>query len=297
MAHKYTEHIEHSDEVHIFYVGFDMLDNGMGQVSTDFANELFNDIPEFAFGPTIYTKKLDAGGPVELLREALKKIYEIPEIKEAQVEYLNSTNTEEKYIKRGEFGELILYHLLHEYFNADALISKIYFKDSAGLPAHGFDAVHVDLDKETLWLGESKMYSCGSSAINALIKDVEGHFRTEFFKSEFQIISNRVHDVDNTYPEFIKKLIDPNTKTLEKLANINIALFAAFNSQSINDGTDNLEERIKLEVIQLINKMNKGIESHAWSDKMNIYLFLFPLDNKRQFVSMLHQKLKGAQQL
>ena len=38
-------------------------------------------------------------------------------------------NTEDKYLKRGEFGELMLYHLLHEYFNADALISKIYFKE------------------------------------------------------------------------------------------------------------------------------------------------------------------------
>jgi len=42
---------------------------------------------------------------------------------------LDSKSTEDKYIKRGEFGELLLYHLLHEYFGADALISKIYFKD------------------------------------------------------------------------------------------------------------------------------------------------------------------------
>ena len=108
--------------------------------------------------------------------KTFRKMYSIPELKEASQYYLESDFVEDKYIRRGEFGELLLYHLLHEYFNADALISKIYFKDNVGLSAHGFDAVHVDSENRILWIGESKLYSSGTSAIDELMKDLSEHF-------------------------------------------------------------------------------------------------------------------------
>lgn len=281
----------------------------MGQASTKFEDELFNDIPAFAFGTDVCREKLNQEGPIPTVREAMQKIYAIPEIQEAQKEYLNSTTTEDKYLKRGEFGELMLYHFLHEYFNADALISKIYFKDSAGLPPHGFDAVHVYLDNQVIWLGESKLYKSGKHAIDELVKDVvgytdstgkihKGHFSTDFFKSEFQIITNRVHDSKFVYPDFIQKLINPNTKVLDKLANINVALFAGFDSTVIKSSeTVELESKLALEIENLATRAQEGLEIHPWNNQLHVYLFLFPLADKREFVSMLHQKLKEAQQI
>ncbi|MFT8883406.1 MAG: DUF1837 domain-containing protein [Liquorilactobacillus hordei] len=309
MSHNHSEYLKHNEKVHVFYIGFDLLDDGMNQVKEKFYNELFDDIPAFAFGTDVMNKKLSESGIIPTAREAMKKLYAIPEIQAAQKEYLNSTNTEDKYLKRGEFGELLLYHLLHEYFNADALISKIYFKDSASIPAHGFDAVHVDLEKETLWLGESKLYISSTSAIDELVKDVvgfrdkngkehKGHFNTDFFNSEFQIITNRVHDTGKEYPEFIEKLIDPNTKTLDKLANINIALFAGFNSKALKDFDETtFSDSLNSEIEELIVKSKNGLSKHSWNQHLNLFLFMFPLDDKREFVSSLHQKLKGAQQL
>lgn len=309
MSHNHSEYLVHDEKVHIFYIGYDLLESGMAQVKEKFNDELFNDIPAFAFGTDVMNDKMRDSGAVPTVREAMKKIYSIPEIQQAQKEYLDSSNTEDKYIKRGEFGELLLYHLLHEYFNADALISKIYFKDSAGLPAHGFDAVHVDLDTQTLWLGESKLYQRPNGAIDELVKDVmgytdkkgkinKGHFCVDFFNSEFQIITNRVHDIKVDYPEFIKKLVDPNTKILDKIANINIALFAGYNSGSLDKyDKAELEASLKEEVKELRLRTYEGIKDHPWHEHLNVYLFLFPLDDKRAFVSSLHQKLKGAQQI
>lgn len=309
MSHNHSEYLKHNEKVHVFYIDFDLLDDGLSQVNQKFYNELFNDIPAFAFGTDIMNEKLSETGIIPTAREAMRKLYAIPEIQAAQKEYLDSTSTEDKYLKRGEFGELLLYHLLHEYFNADALISKIYFKDSASIPAHGFDAVHVDLENQTLWLGESKLYISPTSAIDELVKDVvgftdkngkkhNGHFCTDFFNSEFQIITNRVHDVNKEYPEFIKKLINPNTKTLEKLANINIALFAGFNSESLkNFDKTTFSNSLDSEIEKLTIRANNGLSKHPWNQHLNLFLFLFPLDDKRTFVSSLHQKLKGAQQL
>ncbi len=120
----------------------------------------------------------------------MKKIYSIKEIQEASREYLDSKYTEDKYIKRGEFGELLLYHILHEYFGTDTLISKIYFRDSAGGVAHGFDAVHVDPNEQIIWLGESKLYKNPDTAIHELASDVVKHFNVDFLDSEFISLIN-----------------------------------------------------------------------------------------------------------
>jgi len=50
-------------------------------------------------------------------------------------------------------------------------------------------------------------------------------------------------------------------------------------------------------VKRLNEKMNSLLSKHQWIERLNIYLLTFPLDNKREFVSSLHQKLKGAQQI
>ncbi|SJN39678.1 hypothetical protein FM115_08280 [Marinilactibacillus psychrotolerans 42ea] len=309
MSNNHSEYLQHNDSVHVFYIKYDLLDDGIGQLKDKFNSELFDDIPAFAFGANIMDNKLREEGIVPTVREAMKKMYAIPEIQEAQKEYLDSTSTEDKYLRRGEFGELILYHLLHEYFDAEALISKIYFKDSAGIPAHGFDAVHVDLQSETLWLGESKLYRNPTSAIDELIKDVvgytdnkgkvhKGHFSTDFFNSEFQIITNRVHDNNIEYPEFVQTLVSPNTRTLDKLANINIALFAAFDSNSVKNFDEEMfQTSLKKEINKLIVRANDGLKEYPWNNQLSVFLFLFPLDDKRAFVSSLHQKLKGAQQI
>lgn len=93
-------------------------------------------------------------------------------------------------------------------------------------------------------------------------------------------------------------MLDPNTKTLNKLANINVCLFAAFESDSlVNFNKDDFEETLKKEVNNLDKKMNNLLSHHPWVNYLNVYLLVFPLDNKREFVSSLHQKLKGGQQV
>lgn len=298
MSHHHSQNIEINNKLHVYYISFDLLDNGYGQVKDKFYNELFDDIPAFAFGTDVMNLKKNEIGLVPTVREAMNRIYAIKEIQEASREYLDSKSTEDKYIKRGEFGELLLYHLLHEYFGADALISKIYFKDSAGSVAHGFDAVHVDTTKKIIWLGESKLYKNSSTAVRELAKDVVNHFNINFLDSEFQIITNRIHDSKIDCDDYILKLLDPETKTLDKLASIKVCLFGAFESDSlINFSKDAFEETLEKEVKKLDKKMNSLLNQHPWINYLDIYLLAFPLDDKREFVSSLHQKLKGGQQI
>ena len=299
MSKIHTEHLKTKPKVHTFYIGFDLADNGkLTQNKSKFYDELFLDVTSFAFGASNVMSRIKT--PQDILkvqREAFRKMYYIQEICEARQHYLESDCVEDKYLKRGEFGELILYHFLHEYFDADALISKIYFKDSVGLAAHGFDAVHVDSKKKILWLGESKLYSSGDSAIDALMKDLEEHFNINFFDSEFTIIDNRVHDSGIELDDFMKSLISPETKVLNKLLNINVALYAGFDSKSLSQFTDEItfKSALEIEIEKLVERAKGKMQNHPWYHKLNIYLFLFAIDSKRDLVKDLHLKLKGAQ--
>lgn len=119
-----------------------------------------------------------------------------------------------------------------------------------------------------------------------------------FFNTEFQIITNRVHNKNIEYPDFVKRLINPDTKVLDKLANINVALFAGFESSHLkNYDKKNFEKNIIEEIKKLEMRVQEGLSQHPWNEHLNFFLFLFPLDDKRAFVSTLHQKLKGAQQI
>lgn len=80
MSHKHSNNIEINNKLHIYYISFDLLDNGYGQVKDKFYNELFDDIPAFAFGTDVMNKKKDEIGLVPTVREAMKKIYSIKEI-------------------------------------------------------------------------------------------------------------------------------------------------------------------------------------------------------------------------
>ena len=310
LSHNYSEHhqnyeISQENRLHVFYIRFDLLDIGLGQDKVRFYEEIFNDIPCFAFGPQGLKEEMKKPqNIVPTLREAARKIYSIPAIKEACEYYCGEMEIEDKYFKRGEFGELILYHFLCEYFQAEALISKIYFKDSVGGTAHGFDAVHVDTVNKVLWLGESKLYRSPRNAINALVEDVKSHFTTDFLNSEFQIITNRIYKDQghNECDEFIRELLSPNTRLLDRLAKIKVALFAGFESavfETYVEGDEssifhtNLTEEASILYSSVMDKISK----HTWSDNLDIYVFLFPYSDKKELMSSLHNRLRGLQQI
>ena len=209
VAHNTEYFLEETDDkTHCFYISFDLGDDGeIYQKIDDWSEEIFDDIANFALGKS-KVLELSKDSPRKAHREGGRLLYNIDEIKNANEYYLGQQYSKEddKYMKRGEFGELILYHLLDRKLNKPQLISKLYFKDSFNAVVHGFDAVHYDTQNNDLWLGESKFYKDKNSALRELSKDLHNHFNIDFFNQEFAIISNRLSDlsIDN---DAIKQLI------------------------------------------------------------------------------------------
>ncbi|WP_263347411.1 HamA C-terminal domain-containing protein [Paraclostridium sp. AKS81] len=180
-----------------YLVGFDINDDGSMEYRwKPLINTLTNVIPEFAFGfhEGTETKNTEL---INRISDAARAIYKIDEFKFVKDIYLNGGRIEDddipnKYLKRGEFGELILHLLLRDYHSTIPLLSKIYFKDSYGHTVHGFDAVHIEPKTKTLWLGESKLYTNGKSGIKELIKDIKEHILRDYLYDEFTIVSKKL---------------------------------------------------------------------------------------------------------
>lgn len=49
----------------------------------------------------------------------------------------------EKYMKRGEFGEVFLHMAIRQLYSTVPLISKLYWKSGLNETVKGFDSVHV----------------------------------------------------------------------------------------------------------------------------------------------------------
>lgn len=201
--------IEKINEAHLraYCVRFDF---GECQIEA-LAEILMDALVDYAFGfHTGILEKYDR----RILKEAATSLYKIQGYENAKIIYLDSDSVidlnetdkteeqikyEKEIMKKGEFGELLLHTYLRDYFNTIPLLSKICLKDTDGFTVHGFDAIHigknlVDLDKDSLFLGESKIYyrssgKSGEAGVNDLAKDIESHFYRDFLhRNECKIV-------------------------------------------------------------------------------------------------------------
>ena len=308
MNGKYTDYYQY-DEIssHCFHIVFDLDEsNNIVQNEKGWIEEIFDAIPFFALGQN-KALEISKDSPRKAVKQGIKLLYDVKEIREANKEYLTNPKLkfDDKYLKRGEFGELILYYLLQEKLGKPQLISKIYFKDSYNSVVHGFDAVHFDKNSKELWIGESKFYKDKNSALRDLVDDLYKHFNIDFFNQEFAIIKRRFGDL-GIQDDDISTLVDPQTKQLSKIININACFFALFDSEIVNSfsyevGTDKPSQQfldiLKRAVEETRVNFDSKISTYPYKDKLKIHLFLFPVNSKYKLIQALHEKLKREQGL
>ena len=297
-----TQHIADADFCS-YFVGFDTNDqNVMKYRWKPFINLLTNVIPEFAFGSC---EKLPENEIPTKLAEAAKSIYKIDAFNEVKSLYENGNiidddHIHKQYLSRGEFGELILHLLLRDFHNSLPLLSKIYFKDSNGVPAHGFDAVHIVPDTKTLWLGESKLYNDGKKGVGALIKDIKNHIKNDYLQSEFILISKKIKLFKNIpIKDHWMNLLHNNTKLETILDSVTIPLLCTYTSKNFtnyNDEESKFIEDYEKEVREL-NEYFKDSNDHPLKTKLNIILLLFPVQSKDELIKKMHKKLSILQSI
>lgn len=304
-SEKIITHKINESELSTFLVGFDVNDAGVREYRIKpLIEKLTHVIHEFAFG---YHEGTDTPNTETLskLSEAAKSIYKIDSFQKIKdlcdIDEGITDDIDDKYLRRGEFGELILHLLLRDFHKTTPLLSKIYFKDSFGHTVHGFDAVHIQEETKTLWLGESKLYLDGKKGIKALISDIEEHFKSDYLNSEFLIISKKIKHFDNIPDkDYWVDLMSKSTKLIDQLDTINIPLLCTFNSDLFSSYDDESSSEFVEAYIEQMRELKEYFDTnhnHPLKTKLNIILILFPVQNKVALVKGLHKKLSLLQAL
>ncbi|MDF0731692.1 DUF1837 domain-containing protein [Pseudomonas entomophila] len=294
-----------NDSLRCFFVGYDLADDTQnGQYRwKDFVNVLVSAVHEFAFGmhegSSVQSNKL-----VVALSDAAKSIYKIEDFSRVKDIYLSGghldDDLEDKYLRRGEFGELLLHLILRDNFGTIPLLSKIYFKDSYGHTVHGFDSVHINPETKSLWLGESKLYMDPFKGVAALVKDLGEHIRSDYMADEFSIISKKIkHFSFHEDVEYWTKWMSSAKRLKEKLTDIYIPMLCTYSCETFSTYDDEVDA-FKKELVDQARAISKKFHdgnNHAWKSKINIVLILLPVKCKKELVKRLHQKLGMMQVL
>lgn len=295
------------EDINGMLINFDLTDEGKySYMDDDFIESVMNYLPEYAMG-----QDLIPSNPVKLipyLREAAKsviKIKKIDEIKHYLDEETPYQNWDPEVLKiynsKGIFSELILHFLLREFKNTISLVSKIYFKDSYSHEAHGFDAVHVSVNDNKLWLGETKFYNNGKRGIKALIDDLNTHFKHDYLKEQFVIISRALIHNNELREEWIQKL-NETTRLSDKLDMIIIPLLCIYEDTvadeiiaAINAGTD--ADTIYLEHVSELKKYFDENNTFTNKERVQTLLILLPVESKDKIVSGMLSKIYSMQNI
>ncbi len=292
-------------ELCTYLVGFDIGNNGKREYRwSSLINKLMSALQEFAFGFHEGESTLNSE-TYEKIANSAKAVYKIESFQKVKDLYENGgfigDEVEDKYLRRGEFGELILHLLLRDFHATVPLLSKIYFKDSYGHTVHGFDAVHIQSDTKTLWLGESKLYVDGKKGVKALVQDIKDHFLRDYLDDEFTIVSKKIKLFEGLKEkEHWLSIMDKTTKLSDKLEIINIPLLSVYSSDNFNKYDDETLDTFLFDYETEIRDLKKYFDEnndHPLKTNLNIILMLFPVKCKIELVKKLHRKLSIAQQL
>lgn len=294
------------DDIDGMLLNHDLNDEGIySYMENEFIESVMNYLPEYAMGQDPIPMS-----PVKIipyLREAAKSIIKIKKIEEIKY-YLDKKipckdwNQEilKFYNSKGIFSELILHFLLREFKNTVALISKIYFKDSFSHEAHGFDVVHVSNDNK-LWIGETKFYNDGKRGLRALIDDLNTHFKHDYLKEQFVIISRALVHNKILREEWVDKL-NSATRLEEKLNMIVIPLLCIYEDTvaseiitAINEGAD--ADAIYLKHVSELKEYFDEKNTFINKERVQTLLILLPVESKNKIVSGMLSKIYSLQSI
>jgi hypothetical protein len=224
----------------------------------------------------------ESGTMMEMIRRAALRVY-----------------TTEKYESRGEFGELMLHAIIRWEFDTEPAVSKIYFKDAANDTVKGFDCAHVvDADGALeLWLGEAKFYKRVGKAVDAVAADLARDLQTDFLRTEFAFITDKLDGSWAHAPQLRQLLRDENT--LDAIFDyVRIPILLAYDSEVIAD-----HDRVSGEYIAAVHAEAEAIRDDLLAKlgdtelprTVRLELILVPIESKAILLPLLDKELRQWQ--
>ena len=289
-----------------FLVKMDIGDDGKPKYPDDeLARLVIRVLPEYVFA---WHGDADLQSVMAKVSEAAQRLYNTDPYSIMYRYYINNDTSVEEEVReleannRGEFGELLLHLLLRDFKGTMPLMSKVFFSDTRGVPAHGFDAVHYIPESRQLWVGESKLYGNAKSGMKELVKDLHAHINKDYLHEQFVLIEKNLNAQNNPDKEYWIKQLQKNERLTDLISNLNIAMLCLYPHdvyQKQLEETLNEVEGLEYHKAHIrdLKEYFDSINDCPLKDRVKIVLLLFPVKDKKEFVMKLHRKLWHAQQL
>lgn len=250
------------------------------------ADHVMEWLPEFALNHSELSE-IGHQNAVRMTKKAAKIVYQT-----------------KKYGSRGEFGEILLHIAIRQIYQTIPAVSKIYYKTAANETVKGFDAVHVIKkdDGLELWIGETKFYKSISRAIYDVSKEIIDHLETDYLKTEFLLINNKI---DPKWPEAesLQKLLAENTSLDKIFKRACIPILLTYESNvtknSYETGAvylDSIRDEMRSEYVKMRYKLDEAYQSR-FKEKLplTVHVILIPLSEKKALIAALDTRLKAMQ--
>ena len=250
------------------------------------ADHMMEWLPEFALD---YSELREIGhaNALRMTKKAAKIVYQT-----------------EKYGLRGEFGELLLHIAIRQVYETLPAVSKIYYKSAVNETVKGFDAVHV-VRKENdleLWIGETKFYENLTKAIYDVSQEIVDHLETDYLRSEFILIKNKI-DPSWSEADKLNKLLHENTSLDSVFKKACIPILLTYDSDAIGTSVcsdEGYRKKIEGEIIDAYARLREKIRTE-YKNRFNqelplvVHVIFVPLQEKKKLIVALNERLKALQ--
>ncbi|STQ86835.1 DUF1837 domain-containing protein [Helicobacter muridarum] len=219
----------------------------------------------------------------------------------------------------GEIGEVFLYGIMKNYYNALPVVPKIFYKQNPNDNAKGADSVHITLEENAyhIWLGESKIYSDITRAISEVVESVYELLATDKLKKEKSLITN-LNDIDGYLSDSnnlhktsiteLKNILNDRTSLdeMKKILHIPISIIyeCDITKQHLQNYPVCLDNNYKNLIIELhrnqCSKLSQKIISKLNDipliEYIKFHIMVFPIPNKKELVAQINKIFEAHRQ-
>lgn len=258
---------------HLYCAGFEC---GVWRCQ-QFAFHLVEWLPDYALPED--ELRIDHGNVLVKLNQAAVRVY-----------------TSHKYASRGEAGEIALHAVCREFFSTIPLSPRVFYKSASNDVVKAFDMVHVRFPKDgsiQVWLGESKLFKSGVSAIAEAIKSIKEHVNAGFLSNQKLLLGPQIPKTTPRYDEVIQ--IFSKQESLDTLVqNAVFAIGILCDSKAV--ATAKKHDKAYLDAASKeLEALEAKLKASGLHTSFKLVLFYIPLLGKAAFVEAFDKRLKGLQ--
>jgi hypothetical protein len=189
-----------------------------------------------------------------------------------------------------------LHAICRDYFETIPISPRVFYKSASNDVIKAFDMVHVRVpisEPVELWLGESKLWKKGESAIASAITSVREHIDGGFLANEKLILGPQIPKDTPRYEEVVR-LFHKSTSLDAFLKSAVFVVGLMCDSESVNAAREHDAKYIsgvEAEMEELAASLNKSGLPAA----LRMLLVYVPIASKESLVAAFDSRLKGLQ--